>query len=364
MSVFIRCTKCIMPNTRPDTPFVNGVCQACINHATRQNVDWNARRHDLEYLLEEHDGRVLVASSGGKDSHAQVHILQAMGANVTTITAPTCQLTRVGQINIANLERYAPGRRIEGDPIVRAKLNRLGMELVGDISWPEHVGIFTMTFNEAVKSGRLMFFGENPQAEYGGPAGTENACEMTRRWVSEFGGFLGLRPSDMIGRAGLTEADMAPYQIDPQVADARIEAHFLGHYIPWDGLRNAQIANQMGMHQIMVSPANWWLSENQDNAQTGLHDHQMYRKYGYGRGAAQASIDIRHGRTTRTAALQWAAEYDGLFPEVYAETPIERVLERLEINEDYLFQHLDAFTNWDLFQGETLGRPRLVEGWT
>jgi hypothetical protein len=32
---------------------------------------------------------------------------------------------------------------------VRAKLNRLGLELVGDISWPEHVSIFTTPF-EAV----------------------------------------------------------------------------------------------------------------------------------------------------------------------------------------------------------------------
>jgi len=57
-----------MPNTRPSTAFIDGVCSACLNFARRAEVDWAARRADLLQLLDRHDGRCVVASSGGKDS--------------------------------------------------------------------------------------------------------------------------------------------------------------------------------------------------------------------------------------------------------------------------------------------------------
>ena len=364
---FTRCKTCVMPNTRPDTPFVDGECQACINYRNRPNIDWDTRRSDLVQLLEEHNGYCIVPSSGGKDSHAQVHYLQTLGAKVTCVTATTCHLTPVGRANIDNLARYADTIEVTPNRTVRRKLNRLGLELVGDISWPEHVSIFTAPFNYGSNLGRaLMFYGENPQAEYGGPQGSEKAREMTRRWVSEFGGFLGLRPADMVGQMGITEDDMRPYMYPSQTLNFPLplpETHFLGAYLTWDSRTNAQVANEMGMRQIMVTPANWWLSENQDNAQTGLHDHGMYRKYGFGRGCQQISVDVRTGRVSRDTALEWVREHDGLFPHTYADIPLDRILEPLEISEDYLFQLLDKFTNWDLFAGERHARP-LLRSWT
>ena len=354
----IRCKTCIMPNTRPDTPFIDGECSACRTYKARADVDWDTRRHDLIQLLEEHGGECVVPSSGGKDSHAQVKILQDLGARVTCITATTCHLTKIGRANIDNLARYATTIEISPNKSQRARLNLAGLELVGDISWPEHVAIFTQPFKMASALGHtLMFYGENPQAEYGGPPGSDKAREMTRRWVSEFGGFLGLRPSDIEGE------DMRDYQLPADFAKWPIipEAHFLGAYLPWDSRQNARIANEMGMRQIMVSKANWWLSENQDNAQTGLHDHMMYRKYGFGRGCQQISVDIRQGRMPRENALEWAKIYDGLFPNDYAGVPIEDVLTPLDISLDRLFEIMEGFTNHELFAREDNGRPILKE---
>lgn len=355
---FIRCKTCVMPNTRPDTPFIDGECSACVTYRNRQAIDWEQRRRDLLELLDRHDGHCVVPSSGGKDSHAQVKMLQDMGARVVCVTATTCHLTPIGRANIDNLARHATTIEVTPERRTRAKLNRLGLELVGDISWPEHVTIFTAPFKIAPNLSSLMFYGENPQAEYGGPMGSEEARQMTRRWVSEFGGFLGLRPSDMVGQMGITEADMYAYEIQHPPPDD-FEAHFLGAYLPWDSIANARLANEMGMRQIQVTPANWWLSENQDNAQTGLHDHLMYRKYGFGRGCQQISVDVRSGRMPRRAALDWVMTCDGIFPSAYAGVTIDEVLKPLGINEDWLFRCLDRFTNWDLFDGEEDGTPEL-----
>lgn len=351
----IRCLKCVMPNTRPDTPFVDGVCQACRNFARRPEIDWTARRQALADLLER--GRntsgfdCLVPSSGGKDSTYQVLKLIEMGAKPLVVTATTCHLTKIGRLNIDNLARYATTIEVTPDRTVRAKLNKLGMELVGDISWPEHTAIFTIPFRMAAALGiPLIFYGENPQDQYGGPQGSEEATQMTRRWRSEFGGFLGLRPTDLSDVGDLTDYQMPAEKDLEQVG---IEAHFLGQYLPWDSHENARAAKDAGMVQVLPSDANWWASENLDNAQTGIHDHQMFRKYGYGRACAQVSVDVRAGRLTRAEAIDVVHLRDiGRLPEVYMGVSVTEVLDRLKMDRKDFTNLLNRFTNFAIFKGD------------
>lgn len=353
-----RCTVCVMPDTRPDTPFVDGVCQACINYANRPKIDWDARKAALFDLLDRHHGHCIVPSSGGKDSHYQVMKLLEIGANVTVVTATTCHLTPIGRQNIDNLARHATTYEVSPNKTARAKLNRLGLELVGDISWPEHVGIFTTPFKmaHALKI-PLVFYGESPQQEYGGPPGSEAALHMTARWRSEFGGFLGLRPSDMVGQHGLTGMQMADYEMSAEAA-LYAQPHFLGQYLPWDSEQNAKIAIAAGMQTNRSrfgietpTAANWWPWENLDNAQTGFHDWFMYLKYGYGRGCAQISIDVRAGRIPRDIALKWVEEFDGRYPGTYCGVYDKEVLDQIGVT----FPELLAIASKFRVHGKPLG---------
>lgn len=344
-----RCKLCCIPDSRPDTAFVDGVCSACINYANRPVIDWGARKQELLALLDRHDGRVIVPSSGGKDSSYQCLTLKELGADVTAVTATTCHLTPIGRANIDNLSRHVRTIEVTPDREVRAKLNRLGLEFVGDISWPEHASIFSTPFRIAKALGvNLIFYGENPQREYGGPLGAEESRQMTKRWTSEFGGFLGLRPSDFVGVEGIKESDMQDYAFPSDIGN--VEAHFLGQYIEWDSERNAKVAIEHGMKCALPSAANWWEAENQDNAQTGLHDHVMYRKYGYGRLAAQVSVDVRNGKLTRDEAIELVKRRDGLFPNMYAGVHISEVLRNIGMDVTRLVDNLNRFTNWSLFE--------------
>lgn len=357
-----RCENCCMPDTRPDTPFVDGVCAGCLNYAKRPDVDWDERKRQLIALLERHNGRCIVPSSGGKDSHYQVLQLLELGARPIVVTASTCMLTKIGRQNIDNLGRYADTIEVTPNRAVRAKLNRIGLERVGDISWPEHVAIFTVPFHFAKRLGiPLMFYGENPQDQYGGPHGSEEAQTMTERWRSEFGGFLGLRPDDMVGQYGIVPEDMLPYQMTALSYAPDTEAHFLGAYIPWDSHRNADMAYKAGMRSEMPSPANWWPFENLDNAMTGLHDHLMYRKYGYGRLCAQISVDVRAGKISLEVAMPIVEERDGRFPYTYMGVGYQEVLAQIGMNEGDFWNILDRFTNRDIFQagGMDPAWPRL-----
>jgi len=358
-----RCRTCVIPDTRPDTAFdETGRCSACLAYDKRKDIDWNARMNDLRHLIIEsqamHGGPYdcVVPSSGGKDSHYQVLTLIELGSRPLVVTASTCHLTEIGRRNIDNLARYATTIEVTPNRTVRAKLNRIGLEDVGDISWPEHASIFTTPFRMAANFGiPLIFYGESPQNQYGGPPDSEEGRKMTRRWVSEFGGFLGLRAVDMVGREGITDPDMQDYTLPP----LEPEAYFLGQFIPWDSQRNATVAHQAGFHYDMPTQANLWGYENLDNAQTGLHDHLMYRKYGYGRGAAQASVSVRTGRLSREDALAFVKHFDGLFPYRYAGVTIKEVLDRIGMTMDELDKVLDRFTNRALFDGEVDRRPIL-----
>ena len=337
----LRCRTCVMPNSRPDTAFVDGECSACISYRKRPTIDWDARKQELITLLDRHDGRCIVPSSGGKDSTYQVMTLLGLGADVTVVTARTCHLTDIGRKNINNLARHARTIEVVPNMTVRAKLNRLALNLVGDISWPEHAAIFSTPFRmSAALNIPLMFYGENPQDQYGGPVGSDEAKTMTNRWISEFGGFLGLRPTDFIFMEGITATDMLDYQ---PPAGTNAEAHFLGQYIPWDSHRNAEVSIKAGMLGDRPSIANWWPWENVDNAQTGIHDHFMFLKYGFGRGCQQISVDVRSGLIDRARALKWVEEFDGAFPFFYAGVQFNEVLDRIGMKREELTALMEQY---------------------
>lgn len=367
----IRCKTCVMPSTRPDVPFVDGECQACINARNRPAIDWEARHIELMALLDRHDGRVIVPSSGGKDSSYIALRLKELGCDVTAVTATTCYLTPVGRANLDNLARHVRTVEVTPDRSVRAKLCRAGLEMVGDASWPQHASIWAIPFRMAVAlKTPLLVWGENSQDAYGGPQGSEKARQMTRRWCAEFGGLNGLRAADFVGVDGITERDMQDYQLpaDAELQAAGVEAHFLGAYEQWSSPRNARVATRNGMRVYMGErgpqppcTANAWTFENLDCFITAWHDHGMYRKFGFGRGCVQVSIDVREGGMTREEAMFFVRHFDGAFPEEYAGVHMDEVLEWMGMDRVQLMTAFEKFTDHSLFAREENRRPILKE---
>lgn len=346
----IRCARCVMPTTRPDTHFVEGVCSACIAYDTRPQIDWEARRQDLLNLLERHDGKCIVPSSGGKDSHWQALTLLELGADVTVVTATTDHLSDIGKRNIQNLARFAKTIEVTPNQTVRRKISRIGLRTVGDISYGEHMAIWTTPHQVAVQLGiPLVFYGESPQNEMGGPPGTQDERRMTPRWISEFGGYLGLRARDLIGQDGITEQDIEPYTLPAPDQLQRVETYFLGQFLPWDGLRNAEVAREHGFA--------WWPTdveasigcyESLDNHQTGLHEWFKFLKYGYMRPTDIASLAIRRARMGRAQALVMIEERE-TFPWTYLGESYKNVLERIGVTVHEFKDICSSFTDYGIF---------------
>jgi len=283
-----------------------------------------------------------------------------LGINPLCVTATTCDLSEIGRRNIANLKglgvdhiQFSPNLK------VRRKLNRIGLTQVGDISWPEHVSIFTIPVITAVRFNvPLIIWGENPQNEYGGPAADSKNNTLTRKWLEEFGGLLGLRVSDLVGLDGIKKSDLIPYQYptDAELKKAGVTGIFLGYYIPWDGYSNALISQGFGLetfsHTIEGSIVSY---ENLDNYQTGIHDYFKFLKFGFGRASDIASLHIRRGRITRQDGIQLVKRHDGKFPASYLGKPLEKILEPLDITVKEFMGICDKFTNKKLFKTDARG---------
>jgi N-acetyl sugar amidotransferase len=360
------CKKCVMPHTKPDIDInADGVCNACRSYESRLHIDWEKRRTELVTIFKRYRGNdrnwdCIIPVSGGKDSTYQVLRIKQLGLSPLCVTATTCDLSPLGRKNIENIKRLGVDYvEFSPNPLVRAKLNRIGLTEVGDISWPEHVGIFTIPVRAAVHYNiPLIVWGENSQNEYGGPAAAAKDNVLTRRWLEEFGGLLGLRVSDLSDSYGIEPRQLLPYQYPPESELARVGVTglFLGHYLPWDGLSNAMIAQAHGFSSFETvvegSMANY---ENLDNHQTGIHDYFKFLKFGFSRATDIACLHVRRGRITRSEAMEIVKHLDGRFPATYLGKPIEKILEPLEMSVDEFIKVCDKFTNKKIFKKDASG---------
>jgi len=361
------CTQCVMPNTRPDLQLdTEGICNACRSYERRKVINWDERKKELLQILEKYrqsddsNWDCIVPVSGGKDSTYQVVRMLQLDMNPLCVTSTTCDLSDIGRKNIENLKHLGVDYvEFSPNPLIRAKLNRIGLERVGDISWPEHVGIFTIPVRAAVQFNiPLIIWGENSQNEYGGPAAASESNVLNRRWLERFGGLLGLQVSDVVGIDGIDHRHLIPYTYpsDEDLARVGVTGLFLGYFLPWDGLSNALIAQAHGLttyHKTVEgSMVNY---ENLDNYQTGIHDYFKFLKFGFGRATDLACMHVRRGRLTRQDALEIVKKHDGKFPWNYLGKSLEDILKPLELTVEEFIQICDRFTNKKLFQQDRLG---------
>ena len=361
------CKKCVMPDSKPDIFFDEEfVCSACRNYENRKIIDWQEREKELKEILErykkESDSRwdCIVPVSGGKDSTYQVIKMVNLGMNPLCITSTTCDESEIGRKNIHNLRSLGVDHiQFAPNPITRAKLNKIGLEQVGDISWPEHVGIFTIPVRAAVDfKVPLIVWGENSQNEYGGPASSVNNNILNRKWLEEFGGLLGMRVSDLPLMANIEKKDLILYNYptDNELKEVKVTGLFLGHYLPWDGYSNSLLAQSYGFKTyekiVEGSMVNY---ENLDNYQTGIHDYFKFLKFGFSRATDIACLHIRRGRISRKEGLEIVRMYDGKFPWTYLGKDIRKILKKLEINLDEFINICDTFTNKNLFKKDKSG---------
>ena len=353
------CKRCLYPDTKPQLVFdENGICSACKNHELKEKIDWKSKEKELKEILEKFRSKnnyydCIIPVSGGKDSHFQTYtIKEKFGLNPLVVNFHPLDQTEIGKKNLDNLKKLGVDCiEFSPNPNVYLKLARFGLKKLGDFQWPEHIGIFTVPVQIAVKYKiPLIIWGENPQFEYGQPTDISIDTILDRKWLEKNGGYFldKIKPQDMI-KHGFELNDIQPYLYpsDEEINQAGVTGIFLGSYIKWDIFKQLETVKAIGFQENdepIEGTFNKW--ENLDVYFTVFHDYFKFLKYGFGRATDHASIEIMHGRISREQGLKLVKQYEGKIPRKY----LKKFLEFADMSMDDFIGICNEFTNKEIFK--------------
>ena len=360
--------RCIMPDTRPYQYLdENGICNACLIFEYQKKINWDERAEQLNELIKKkklknkNGWNCVVPGSGGKDSTYQIIRAKELGLNPVFVTASTCDLSEVGRYNLENIKKIGfDVIEISNNTKVRSKINKIGLELLGDISWPEHVSIFTVPVKFALAYEiPLILWGENPQLEYGGPDNSLNNSILDQKWMEEFGGLIGFRVSDLIENYGFKkhELEIYNYPTEKTLKEKSILGIFLGYYERWDALRNFEISKKNGFLAYEPELEGCYFNfEKIDNYQHGIHDYFKYLKFGFARATDQLCYMIRRNKITREEALNLVKKIEGEYPKSYMGKSLKKILQKIDMTEEEFIKICDNFNNKKIFKTDQSGK--------
>ena len=266
--------------------------------------------------------------------------------------------TEIGKKNLENLKKLdVDCIEFSPKPKIYSKLAKFGLTELGDFQWPEHIGIFTVPVQIAVKYKiPLIIWGENPQFEYGALTNIDEETILDKQWTEKHGGYFldKITPQDMT-KYGFEMKDLKPYLYpsNEEIKEVGVTGVFLGSYIKWDIFKQLELVKKLGFSEdseIREGTYDSW--ENLDVKFTSFHDYFKFLKFGFGRATDHASIEIRYGRITRQKGLELVKKHEGKIPTKY----LDEFLKAAEISHDEFIEICDKFTNKELFKKDQNGR--------
>jgi N-acetyl sugar amidotransferase len=344
------CRKCLISNQRPNSAIEfkhsraskkttirfdeRGISDPWHVAQRKSLIDWKSRRQQLEDLLAQHrrqDGRydVLVPGSGGKDSGYAAHILKhEFGMHPLTCTWAPHIYTDWGWANHrawiqAGFDNYL----FQPNGRVHRLLTRLAVENILHPFQPFILGQKQLAPKLAAAFGIPLVMYAESEAEYGNPK--QDAESAQRTWdyftaTDRSGIFLGgTALEDLTGALGLTEADLDPYMpADPNLlAEHKVEVHYLGYYLRWHPQSCYYYAAQNLDFKAAPqrTPGTYTKYISIDDKTDDFHYYTTFIKFGIGRAIDDASQEIRSGDITFEEGLALVRQYDGEFPDRFAE---------------------------------------------
>ena len=370
------CKRCVVSNQRPRIHFdEEGICGACrYTDIKNEEINWEGREKELRELCDKFrkdDGSydIIVPCSGGKDSARVAYELkEKYGMTPLTITWAPFEYTKIGFENFRNFIKTGGFNNLMAwqNGRFHRKLARLAFEVLGDAWQPFAFGQLSFAFHIAQKFNiKLVFFGENGEAEYSGDPRVYNLSGMPFEiWAEQY--FKGITVRDLI-KYGLEntdyfteddfdEADIMFYE-PPKVEDLKnmgIEFHWFSYYKKWVPQENYYLAAEHTGFQANPdgrSEGTYSKYASLDDKTDGFHFYLAFIKFGIGRCTSDAAHEIRDGHITREEGESLLKRYDGEFPKLY----FREFLEYLDITEKQFWKIINKYRSphiWKRVNGE------------
>lgn len=328
------CKWCVEPDTRPDCIFdEEGVCLPCRYHAGFDEIDWEARRRELDEIARwgrEHSRGgydCIIGVSGGKDSHRQaLYARDELGLKPLLVSCvyPPEQQTERGAANLANLSRLGfDVISVRPAPEVYRRLVRWGIEQFGNWCKSTELCLYASVPKAAIMYEiPLIFLGENPALSWGSAGGSLDGDANRMKYNNTLRGGDYRWMLDM----GLREKEIYWYIFpsDHEMARASLRMVYLGYYIrDFNDYENSRIAIENGMSIRSGSDAVprdiGQINEFDALDDDFVHINQMLKhlKFGFGKVTEQVSGAVRNGVMKREEGVELVRKYDGKVAERY-----------------------------------------------
>ncbi len=361
-----RCSKCVMPETRPGISFNDqGVCSACQSYEKRNSINWELRFEELKKICDKYRGMngtsydCAIAVSGGKDSHFQVHVFkELMGMNPILFTVEdNFTLTEAGKHNLRNISETFGCNLISIKPDIKTQkiLMRKTFEKFGKPTWFIDRLIYTYPLLMAHKFNTpLLVYGENISYEYGG----SNAIETYSAKDQIENGVASQMSVEFLTDDNVSEKDLS-LLIPPNNEQLNyLDPVYLSYFVQWNSYKNYLFAKSRGFHDLTHEWIRSHHIENFDQVDSMaylVHPWLKYPKFGHATATDYASRLIRYGLLNRKDAVTLVKDRDHkLDPRCvqdfcdflgYTETDFWAIVEKLYNPELFV---KDSFGQWVL----------------
>lgn len=344
------CKKCTYPSIAVNLAMADDqICSGCVVHEEKMKIDWKSREIKFKELLLSYKSKnnydCIIPVSGGKDSHFQANYVKSLGLNPLLVTYYTHNYTKTGEDNLKNISEslgldhyiFYPSKK------TIAKMNKIGFELTGDMSWHFHCGAWTVPFQIAAKFNiPLLIYGEHGFTDLAGQYLMNDFPEFTKKQRSE-DMMRGFTENDFIGKDGLTKKDLnwAIYPSDSEIEKIGIRGVFMGNYVYWDANKHLNIAKDLGFKENPEPFERTYrrFSNVDDIHENGIKDYLKFVKFGYGRCTDHTSKDIRLGIMSREKGIELVKKHDHVKPKY----SLNYFLEMTSMNESQFDQIADKF---------------------
>ena len=311
-----------MPDTKPGLVLdENGICQACNHAKMKKKTDYKKRFQELKQLCNRYkrkDGYYdsIIAVSGGKDSHFQVHVFKKLlGMNPLLIAVgDPFTKTKAGLHNIKNICSAFNCELVSLSlsPDLVRRMVRIAFEEFGSPTWAIDKAIYCFPIRMAINMRiPLVVYGENVSWEYGGiqQKETYSAKDQINNDVAKKIDF------SLWYKNGINdkELNMLKYPTAQEIKEVGLEPIFLSYFIRWDGYRNYKVAKRHGFKDLTREWKRQGYIENYDQIDSVaylMNPWMKYPKFGFCRATDVVGYWIRSGRITREKGKKLINEHD------------------------------------------------------
>ncbi len=298
------CSKCILPNTRPQIIINNkNICSACEFFSNKKKkFDFKKIVNDIKSKAKTYD--CVIPVSGGKDSTWQLSLIKRYGLNPLAVTYKPPLRTKIGQKNLDNLIKLGVDHiDFTINPEVEKKFVKTAFIKKGIPALPMHMAMWSISYKIASKFNiPYIIWGENSAKEYSGTKKNSRIDYLDSRWIKKFGVNANTKVQDWFSK-DLTKKKLTPYLFD-YTKSKNIKAIFLGDYFSWDPKKVLNISKKLGFkfYKNSVRTGTYNFADI-DDYMISIHHFLKIYKFGFSRAFDNLSLEIRHGRIKRSKAV-------------------------------------------------------------